>query len=41
MVGACPQTPLACSDHFLALTGDTWATRFFYLGAQMATAYKS
>ena len=39
--GACPQTPLACSDPFAVLTGDTWATRFFNLGAQMATAYKS
>ena len=25
---ACPQTPLACSDHFAALTGDTWAPTF-------------
>ena len=28
MVGACPQTPLACSDHFTVLTGDTWAPTF-------------
>ena len=41
MRGACPQTALACSDRFAVLTGDTWATRFLNLGAQMATAYKS
>ena len=26
--GACPQTPLACSDRFAVLTGDTWAPTF-------------
>jgi hypothetical protein len=26
--GACPQTPLACSDCFAVLTGDTWAPTF-------------
>jgi hypothetical protein len=26
--GACPQTPLACSDRFTILTGDTWAPTF-------------
>ena len=48
MGGAFPQTPLACSDRFTVLTGDTWALTFrpglpvfFYLGTQMATAYKS
>ena len=35
------QTPLACSDSFAVLTGDSWATSFFNLGAQMAAAYKS
>ena len=40
-MGACPQTPLACSDRFAVLTGDTWATRFLNLWAQMVTAYKS
>ena len=46
--GAFPQTPLACSDRFTVLTGDTWALTFrpglpvfFNLGTQMATAYKS
>ena len=46
--GACPQTPLACSDRFVVLTGDTWAPTcrpglpvFLNLGAQMAPAYKS
>ena len=26
--GACPQTPLACSDRFVVLTGNTWAPTF-------------
>jgi hypothetical protein len=26
--GACPPTPLACSDCFAVLTGDTWAPTF-------------
>ena len=28
MGGACPQTPLACSDRKAVLTGDTWVTSF-------------
>ena len=26
--GACPQTPLACSDRFAVLTGSTWGPTF-------------
>ena len=28
MGGHVPKTPLACSDHFKVLTGDTWAPTF-------------
>jgi hypothetical protein len=40
--GACPETPLACSDRdYLGPYIYPWATRFLNLGAQMAIAYKS
>ena len=47
-MGDMTPNPLACSDHFAVLIGDTWAPSFrlglpifFNLRAQMATAYKS